>query len=69
MKKFSKILALILAVVTLLSVMTIPTFAAYNYPMTCTVYYKNEKGKQIALTERDQELIDKAAVGFDKHNQ
>ena len=46
MKKFSKILALILAVVTLLSVMTIPTFAAYNYPMTCTVYYKNEKGKQ-----------------------
>lgn len=48
MKKISKILALILAAVTLLSVMTIPTFAAYNYPMTCTVYYKNEKGKQIA---------------------
>lgn len=48
MKKVTKILALILAAVTLLSVMTIPTFAAYNYPMTCTVYYKNEKGKQIA---------------------
>ncbi len=48
MKKISKVLALILAAVTLLSVMTIPTFAAYNYPMTCTVYYKNEKGKQIA---------------------
>ena len=32
-----------------------------------TIY--DEKGKQIALTERDQELIDKAAVGFDKHNQ
>ena len=48
MKKFTKILALILAAVTLLSVMAIPTFAAYNYPMTCTVYYKNEKGKQIA---------------------
>jgi len=31
MKKFTKILALILAAVTLLSVMTIPTFAAYNY--------------------------------------
>ena len=48
MKKVTKILALILAAVTLLSVMTIPTFATYNYPMTCTVYYKNEKGKQIA---------------------
>ena len=43
MKKISKILALILAAVTLLSVMTIPTFAAYNYPMTCTVYYKKRK--------------------------
>ena len=48
MKRVTKVLALILAAVTLLSVMTIPTFAAYNYPMTCTVYYKNEKGKQIA---------------------
>ena len=28
----------------------------------------DEKGKQIALTERDQELIDKAASGFDKEN-
>ena len=48
MKRITKVLAMILAAVTLLSVMTIPTFAAYNYPMTCTVYYKNEKGKQIA---------------------
>ncbi len=31
-----------------------------------TIY--DEKGKQIALTERDQELIDKAASGFDKEN-
>ena len=28
----------------------------------------DDKGKQIALTERDQELIDKAASGFDKEN-
>ena len=28
----------------------------------------DEKGKQIALTERDQELIDKTASGFDKEN-
>ncbi|MBP5794389.1 MAG: DNA-directed RNA polymerase subunit beta, partial [Spirochaetaceae bacterium] len=31
-----------------------------------TIY--DENGKQIALTERDQELIDKAATGFDKEN-
>ncbi len=28
----------------------------------------DEQGKQIALTERDQELIDKAASGFEKEN-
>lgn len=48
MKKVTKILALILAAVTLLSVMAVPVFAEYYYPMTCTVYYKNEKGQQIA---------------------
>jgi len=31
-----------------------------------TIY--DDKGKQIALTERDQELIDKAASGFDKED-
>jgi DNA-directed RNA polymerase subunit beta len=31
-----------------------------------TIY--DAKGKQIALTERDQELIDKASSGFDKEN-
>ncbi|MBO7637551.1 MAG: DNA-directed RNA polymerase subunit beta, partial [Treponema sp.] len=29
----------------------------------------DEKNKQIALTERDQELIDKAGAGFDKENE
>ena len=32
-----------------------------------TIY--DAKGKQIALTERDQELIDKAASGFDKEDK
>ncbi len=32
-----------------------------------TIY--DAKGKQIALTERDQELIDKASSGFDKENE
>ena len=32
-----------------------------------TIY--DEKNKQIALTERDQELIDKAGAGFDKENE
>ena len=27
------------------------------------------KGKRIALTERDQELIDKASSGFEKENE
>ena len=31
-----------------------------------TIY--DAKGKQIALTERDQELIDKNASGFDKED-
>jgi len=31
-----------------------------------TIY--DDKGKQIALTERDQELIDKAGAGVDKEN-
>ncbi|MBR4599595.1 MAG: DNA-directed RNA polymerase subunit beta, partial [Treponema sp.] len=32
-----------------------------------TIY--DAKGKRIALTERDQELIDKANSGFDKENE
>lgn len=48
MKKVTKILALILSVVTLLSVMAVPAFAEYTYTMTCTIYYVNGKGAQIA---------------------
>ena len=48
MKKFTKILALMLAAVTLLSVMAVPAFAEYTYTMTCTIYYVNGKGAQIA---------------------
>ena len=32
-----------------------------------TIY--DEQGKRIALTERDQELIDKLSTGFDKENE
>ena len=32
-----------------------------------TIY--DDKGKQIALTERDQELIDKQGAGFDKEDE
>ena len=48
MKKVKKILALMLATVTLLSVMAVPAFAEYTYTMTCTIYYVNGKGAQIA---------------------
>ena len=48
MKKVTKILALMLAAVTLLFVMAVPAFAEYTYTMTCTIYYVNGKGAQIA---------------------
>ena len=48
MKRVTKVLALMLAAVTLLSVMAVPAFAEYTYTMTCTIYYVNGKGAQIA---------------------
>ena len=41
MKKTTKIIALVLAMVTLLSVMCVPAFAEYSYPMSVTIYYKD----------------------------
>ena len=47
MKKTTKIIALVLAMVTLLSVMCVPAFAEYNYPMSVTIYYKDEAGNNL----------------------
>ena len=50
MKRTLKVIALILSVVTLLTAMCIPAFAAYNYPMSVTIYYKDEAGNSVAST-------------------
>lgn len=47
MKKITKIIALLLAMVTLLSVMCVPAFAEYSYPMSVTIYYKDEAGNNL----------------------
>lgn len=47
MKKITKIIALVLAMVTLLSVMCVPAFAEYSYPMSVTIYYKDEAGNNL----------------------
>ncbi len=48
MKRTIKIFALLLSAVTLLSVMCVPAFAAYSYPMAITIYYKDEAGNTVA---------------------
>lgn len=50
MKRTLKVIALILSVVTLLTAMCIPAFAAYNYSMSVTIYYKDEAGNSVAST-------------------
>ncbi len=48
MKRMSKILAVVLVVVTLVSMAAIPASAGYS--MAITIYYKNESGAQVAPT-------------------
>lgn len=47
MKKASKVIALLLAVISLVSTMAI-CVSAYSYPMACTINYKDTNGKYIA---------------------
>ena len=46
MKNKTKVLSIILVIVTLLSLVSIPASAAIGYPMAVTIYYKNESGAQ-----------------------
>ena len=50
MKNKTKVLSIILVIVTLLSLVSIPASAAIGYPMAVTIYYKNESGAQVAPT-------------------
>ena len=60
MKKKTKVLSIVLVIVTLLSLVSIPASAAIGYPMAVTIYYKNESGAQVAPTHT--ETIDAAAT-------
>ena len=50
MTKTSKVLSVVLAVIMLLSVFAVTAFAEIGYPMSVTIYYKNESGAQVAPT-------------------
>ena len=43
-KHFSRILAMLLVVVTLVATFAVPASAAGSYPMSCSIYYKDESG-------------------------
>lgn len=47
---FKKFMAAVLAVMSIMSVFVVPSFAGtgIGYPMECTVYYKDESGKTLA---------------------
>ena len=47
MKNKTKVLSIVLVIVTLLSLVSIPASAAIGYPMAVTIYYKNESGAQL----------------------
>ena len=40
-----------LVILSLVSVFAVPASAAYSYPMSCSIYYKDENGKQVATTK------------------
>ena len=60
MKNKTKVLSIVLVIVTLLSLVSIPASAAIGYPMAVTIYDANEAGAQVAPTHT--EAIDAAAT-------
>ena len=50
-KHFSRVLAMVLVLVTLVATFAVPASAAGSYPMSCSIYYKDESGKQVATTK------------------
>lgn len=49
-KHFTKILAIVMVLATLVTMFAVPASAAGSYPMTCYIYYKNESGATVATT-------------------
>ena len=50
-KYFTKILAIVMVLATLVTMFAVPASAAGSYPMTCYIYYKNESGATVATTK------------------
>ena len=50
-KHFSRVLAMVLVLVTLVATFAVPASAAGSYPMSCSIYYKDESGKTVATTK------------------
>ena len=50
-KHFTKITAMLLVVISLVSLCVVPAAAAGSYPMSCSIYYKDESGKTVATTK------------------
>ena len=48
-KHLTKIICISLVLITLVTALAIPVAAAY--PMSCTIYYKDESGNQVATTK------------------
>lgn len=49
--KMIRLIAVVLAIMSLVTVFAVPASAAYGYPMSCSIYYKDEKGNQLAKTK------------------
>ena len=49
-KHFTKILAIVMVLATLVTMFAVPASAA-GYYMACTIYYKDEAGNQVATTK------------------
>ena len=49
-KHFSRVLAMVLVLVTLVATFAVPASAA-GYYMACSIYYKDEAGNQVASTK------------------
>ena len=50
-KHFTKITAMLLVVISLVSLCVVPAAATGSYPMNCSIYYKDESGKTVATTK------------------
>lgn len=51
-KHLPRVLSLMLAAITLVSVFALPASASVGYPMECTIYYKDESGNTLSAAKK-----------------